>query len=79
MAAFAQPDRSRNSPRAKLLTSGKLPPGKYLARIMVDRSGKLEQDFQAELGSADLTAEIPIESQWPAGYGRMTVVRYVGK
>jgi hypothetical protein len=69
----------RNSPRAGQLTSGKLPPGKYLARVMVDRSGKLEKDLQAELGSADVTAEIQIDSPWPAGYGRMTVVRYVGK
>lgn len=69
----------RDSTRAARLTEGRLPAGRYLVRIFVDRTGKLERDFRTELGPEDLVAEIEVESAWPAGYGRMTTAKYVGK
>jgi hypothetical protein len=64
----------RGTEWAAMIDAKKLPPGRYLAKIYVDQTGKLEKDFTSELGPADLIAELEIESNWPAGYGQMTVV-----
>lgn len=66
----------RGSEQAAKLTEGKLPAGEYLAKIYVDRDGKLAKDFRAELGPSDLVGEVLIESRWAPGYGNMTVARF---
>jgi hypothetical protein len=53
-----------------------LPKGKYLVKVYVDREGKLAKDENALLGPDDLVGEVEVESNWPAGYGKMTVVSY---
>ena len=60
-------------------TAGSLPPGRYLAKLYVDRSGKLQRDFTAELGEEDRVGQVEINSRWPAEYGRMTVVKFPAK
>ena len=66
----------RGSQQAKELESGKLPPGKYLIKIYLDQKGKLQEDFKAELGEAELIGGVEVESQWPAGYGKMTIIQF---
>lgn len=66
----------RDSKQAAKLAEGKLPSGEYLAKVYVDREGKLAKDFRAELGPADLVGELRIESRWSPGYGSMTVARF---
>ena len=66
----------RSSFRAAQLGANALPPGRYLLRISVDQNNKLANDPQAELGTADRVAEVEVNSRWPAGYGRMTVVPF---
>jgi hypothetical protein len=61
-------DAWRKQPKASL------PAGKYLIRVHVDGQGRLERDWKATLGKADLVAEFEVDSRWPEGYGSMTVV-----
>jgi hypothetical protein len=58
------------------LRSGRLPPGRYLARLYVDQSGRLAKDITSELGDEDFAGQVEFESRWPAGYGQMTAVRF---
>ncbi|MBA3312156.1 MAG: hypothetical protein M3552_01845 [Planctomycetota bacterium] len=63
----------RGSARAEEIRGRQtLPAGRYLAKIYVDRSGKLAADFRAEMGAEDLWGEIEVESRWAEGYGEMT-------
>ncbi|MBX3444902.1 MAG: hypothetical protein KF774_21050 [Planctomyces sp.] len=66
----------RDSAWAKEIVGEKLPPGRYLVKLYIDRTGKLEKDFASELGPEDLVGEVEAESDWPAGYGRMTVIGF---
>ncbi|MCC9607353.1 hypothetical protein LOC68_13195 [Blastopirellula sp. JC732] len=66
----------RDSAAAKEIASLKLPPGKYLAKIYVDQTGKLQQDYSAELDASDLVGEVEVTSKWPAGYGKMTTIAF---
>lgn len=66
----------RGSVWAKKISAEKLPPGKYLVKLYVDRTGKLQKDFTAELGEVDFVGQVEVESRWPAGYGKMTVVHF---
>ncbi|MGH7199796.1 MAG: hypothetical protein ACREJB_04280, partial [Planctomycetaceae bacterium] len=61
---------------AEIRRTHSLPPGRYLAKISVDQSGRLKQDPNAELTAEDLVAEVELESRWPTGYQRMTVIRF---
>ncbi|WP_425618645.1 hypothetical protein NA78x_002354 [Anatilimnocola sp. NA78] len=66
----------RDSMRAReLLKEAKLPSGKYLAKIYLDRQDKLAKNFPGELTAEDLIGEIEVTSNWPIGYGKMTVVK----
>ena len=66
----------RDSARAKeLLAKPTLPPGKYLVKIYVDRAGRLEKDWQAELGDRDFVGQVEVDSRWPVGYGSMTAAK----
>jgi hypothetical protein len=51
-----------------------LPAGKYLVRVHVDVQGRLERDWKATLGKAELAGEFEVDSRWPEGYGSMTVL-----
>jgi hypothetical protein len=65
------------SPRAegfRKQSKATLPAGKYLLRIHVDFQGRLERDWKAPLGKAELAGEFEVDSRWPEGYGSMTVV-----
>jgi len=53
---------------------GTLPPGRYLVKVYVDRDGKLAKDWRAALGEADYAGQAELRSDWPEGYGRMTVL-----
>lgn len=66
----------RDSQWAKSMLSKRLPPGKYLVKLYIDQTGKLQDDFTAELGKQDFIAQVEVESRWPVGYGKMTVVQF---
>ncbi len=70
---------SRGSKEADELKKLKLPPGKYLAKIYVDQTGKLAKDFQAELNEEDFVGHVEFNTKWPAGYQQMTIVKYPSK
>jgi len=67
---------SRGSKWAAELPQQKLPPGKYLAKLYLDRAGKLGRDQNAELGEDELVGQVEIQSNWPEGYGQMTVAKF---
>ncbi len=69
----------RESPWAKELNAKRLPPGRYLVKIFIDQTGKLQKNFATELSDADFVGEAEVESRWPAGYGNMTVIRFPGQ
>ena len=66
----------RGTSSAKELESQRLRPGRYLVKLYIDQAGKLQKDFTAELGRGEFVGQIEFESRWPAGYGRMTVVKF---
>jgi hypothetical protein len=51
-----------------------LPAGRYLIKVYVDDSGRLEKDWTAALGKDDFAGQVEVRSAWPEGYGKMTVV-----
>ncbi len=51
-----------------------LPTGKYLVRVDVDQGDRLGKDWRAELGPEEFAGQVEVESRWPEGYGKMTVV-----
>jgi len=68
---------SSGSPRAEAWGKQKkstLPAGKYLVRVHVDFQGRLERDWKATMGKAELAGEFEVDSRWPEGYGSMTVL-----
>lgn len=69
----------RESSWSKSIAKHQLPAGRYLAKIYVDQTGKLEQDFTAILGAEDLVGEVELESRWPAGHGKMTKIKFPGE
>ncbi|MEI8383566.1 MAG: hypothetical protein WCJ09_25845 [Planctomycetota bacterium] len=69
----------RGSKWADELKSERLPPGRYLLKLYIDQSRKLQNDFTAELSDDDFVGQVEIESGWPSGYGPMTVVKFPEK
>ncbi|MEZ5944081.1 MAG: hypothetical protein R3C18_22035 [Planctomycetaceae bacterium] len=69
----------RDSKWANEIKGQRLPPGRYLIKLYVDRTGKLQRNFTAELNEEDFVGEVEADSRWPAGYGKMTVVQYPTK
>jgi hypothetical protein len=65
----------RGSDRATTWAKGRpsLPRGRYLVKVYVDRDARLSRDWQAELGGDDFVGQVEVTSNWPEGYGRMTV------
>jgi hypothetical protein len=66
----------RVSKWADEIRSEQLPPGRYLVKLYIDQTGKLQKNFTAEIGDDEFVGQVELESQWPAGYGRMTVVKF---
>jgi len=69
----------RESTRATEWLSGTkltLPPGKYIVKVYVDKSGRLEKDWQAELGQRDFVGQVEVDTRWPIGYGSMTTAKF---
>ena len=53
-----------------------LPAGRYLAKIYIDETGRLQKDFRAELGADEFVGQVEVESNWPEGYETMTAVSF---
>lgn len=67
----------RDSSRAREIEkSPGLPPGKYLVRVAIDQQDRLKQDPTGRLTDKDRVGEVVIDSNWPAGYDTMTVMKY---
>lgn len=66
----------KNSDRARQWsqTSTFLPAGRYLLKVHVDVKERLKADWSATLSDTELAGETIVESKWPKGYGKMTVV-----
>lgn len=56
-----------------------LPRGRYLIRVYLDRTARLKKDFRVEMGQDEFVGEIELQSNWPSGYGQMTVVPFPRK
>lgn len=50
-----------------------LPKGRYLLKVYVDGGDRLAADWMAVLGEQDYAGQVEVASDWPAGYGKMTV------
>ena len=66
----------RESAWAEEIAAKRLPEGRYLVKLYLDQSGRLQKDFRAILGDDDFVGQVEIESRWPTGYGRMTEIRF---
>lgn len=66
----------RSSVSAQKMQEKRLPPGQYLIKIYIDQTGKLQKDFTAKLGDDEFIGQVEVQSRWPVGYGRMTVVKF---
>lgn len=66
----------RDSKWADQIGSEQLPPGRYLVKLYIDQEGKLQRNFTAQLDEDDLVGAVEVESRWPAGYGKTTVVQF---
>jgi hypothetical protein len=66
----------RGSEWAEQLKSKKLPAGRYLIKLYVDRTNKLKKDYRFRLGDDEFVGQVEVESKWPGGYGRMTVAPF---
>ena len=66
----------RNSALARQWTDNKpsLTAGRYLLKVHVDVKERLKSDWNSTLGDAEFVGEAIVDSRWPKGYGRMTVV-----
>jgi len=65
----------KDSERAKAFArSAALPGGRYLVKVYVDGNGRLAKDWKALLGEPDFVGQTEIRSNWPEGYGSMTVI-----
>ncbi|MFN0021440.1 MAG: hypothetical protein ACKVP0_24580 [Pirellulaceae bacterium] len=70
----------RDSARAKeVMEKPTLPAGKYLAKIYIDQTGKLQKNYLAGLGKDEFVGQLEFNSKWPAGYGAMTVAQFPQK
>ncbi len=67
---------SRGSVWADEMESKRLPSGRYLVKLYIDQTGKLQKDYRAALGESEFVGEIEVDSNWPVGYGKMTTVAF---
>jgi hypothetical protein len=66
----------RGSKWADEMKSKQLPRGRYLVKLYIDQTGKLQKNFRAELREEEFIGQVEVESRWTAGYGSMTVTRF---
>ncbi len=67
----------RGSERARQWASARtptLPRGKYLVKVYVDGGQRIARDWQAEMRPEDYVGEAEVQSAWPEGYGKMTLL-----
>ena len=66
----------KDSERAKQWTESRrsLPAGRYLLKVHVDVKERLKSDWNATLADTEFVGEAVIETKWPKGYSKMTVV-----
>ncbi len=65
----------RDSDRLKALQDQpRLPAGRYLVRVFVDSTKRLEKDWRARMDMREYVGETVIDTEWPNGYGSMTVI-----
>jgi len=65
-----------NSPRAERIKQhAVLPAGRYLAKIYVDRTGRLKKNRDDDLGENDLVFQVDFDGKWPAGYQPPKIIR----
>ena len=72
LALLAQKDSERAPQWSR--TAPSLPAGRYLLKVHVDVEERLKWDWNSTLGDTEFIGETVIESKWPKGYGKMTVV-----
>ena len=59
--------------KAWSLATPTLPGGRYLIKVYVDKDDRLAKDWLAALGQSDFVGQFEVRSNWPSGYGKMTV------
>jgi hypothetical protein len=52
----------------------RLPPGRYLVKVYVDRDGRLAKDWKAALGDAEYEGQAELQARWREGYGAMATL-----
>lgn len=52
---------------------GRLPPGRYLVKVHVDRSDRTLTNWRATMGDEDFVGQTEFRADWRTGYGNMTV------
>jgi hypothetical protein len=66
---------NKDSPRAaQWRRSPSLPRGRYLIKVHVDVRKRLERDWKAAFGNEEFVGQAEIQTNWPQGYGTMTVM-----
>ena len=60
--------------RAKGWRTGKpaLPSGRYLVKVFVDSTDRLDKDWRSVLGEAEFVGQAEFQARWRDGYGGMT-------
>lgn len=66
----------RGSEWANEMESKRLPGGRYLVKLYIDQTGKLQKDYRAEMDENEFVGEVEVDSEWPVGYGKMTTVAF---
>ena len=66
----------RDAATERQLSAGRLPPGRYLLKIYLDREGRSQSLYPYELGERELVGQVEIDATWPAGYGAMTAAAF---
>jgi hypothetical protein len=67
---------AKDSQRAAEWTRGKprLPPGRYLVKVYVDRRGQVAKNWTTALGPADYVGQAEFQATWAEEYRGMTVI-----
>lgn len=66
----------RDSNWSKKIKRKRLPPGRYLIKIYIDKKRKLQKDTTAQLGRNEFVGQVKVQSRWRVGHQRMTVVKF---
>ena len=66
----------RRTAWANEIEAQQLPGARYLIKLYIDQEDKLAADYHATLNERDYVGQIEVETQWPAEYGRMTIVEF---